>query len=173
MVEKNKKEIVLYGFVISSIRKYSLSSTNSMRSKVQQCLPKSIFNFTVKYLNNTLATMKNLHRWSISESPSCSFWHVVSGCKQYLDHGRYNWRHNWVLFCLSKSLSHLTDLSHYADLPSFPSSSLISGDTFRPDLIVYYRHSKKVHILELTVGFETNLRNNSDRKLNKYKPLIT
>ena len=63
--------------------------------------------------------------------------------------------------------------SIYADLPSFPSPSLITGDTFRPDLILYNRHNNKIHILELTVGFESNLKINSDRKLNKYRPLIT
>ena len=52
-----------------------------------------IFNFAVKYLNNTLATREDLHRWSLSESPSCSFslqsetlQHIVLGCKQYVDH---------------------------------------------------------------------------------------
>ena len=90
-----------------------------------------------------------------------------------IDHGRYKWRHDSVLLCLSKSLSHLTDWSIYADLPSFRSPSLITGDTFRPDLILHNRHNNKIHILELTVGFESNLKINSDRKLNKYRPLIT
>ena len=70
------------------------------------------------------------------------------------------------------SWTHLTDWSIYADLPSFPSPSLISGDTFRPDLILHNKHSKKVHILELKVGFESNLKINSDRKLSKHMPLV-
>ena len=57
----------------------------------------------------------------------------------------------------------------YADLPSFPSPSLISGDTFRPDLILHNKHTNAIYILELTVGFESNL---SERKLNKYRPLV-
>ena len=67
----------------------------------------------------------------------------------------------------------MTDWSIYADLSSFPSPSLISGDIFRRDLILYNKHSKKVHIFQLTVGFESNLKVNSDRILSKYKPLIT
>ena len=141
--------------------------------KVQQSLPKNIFNSTVKYLNNTLATRKILRKWSLSESPSCSFClqsetlqHIVSSCKHYLYHGRYNWRHDSVLLCLSKSLSHWTDWS-------FPSPCLITGDSFRPDLILHNKHNSKIHILELTVGFESNLKINSDRKLSKYRPLIT
>lgn len=67
----------------------------------------------------------------------------------------------------------MTDWSIYADLSSFPSPSLISGDTLRHDLILHNKHSKKVHILELTVGFESNLKVNSDRKFNNDKSLIT
>ena len=64
------------------------------------------------------------------------------------------------------------DWSIYADLPSFPSPSLISGDTFRPDLILHNKHTNAIYILELTVGFESNLKTISERKLNKYRPLV-
>ena len=111
-----------------------------MWSKAQQFLAKNIFNFTVKHLNNTLVNRKNLHKCYLSQSPPCSFslqsetlQHTVSGCKKYLDHGIHNRRYDSVHLCLSKSLSQFTDWSVYADLPSFPSSSLISGDTFKPD----------------------------------------
>ena len=50
---------------------------------------------------------------------------------------------------------------------------LITGDTFRPDLILYNKHNNKIHILELTVGFESNPKINSDWKLSKYRPLLT
>ena len=172
-------ELISQGFIISSILKYSFSNTTPLWSKVQQSLPKNIFNFTIKYLNNTLATRKNLHKWSLSQSPSCSFClqsetlqHIVSSCKSYLDHGRYNWRHDSVLLCLSKSLSSLAEWSIYADLPSFPSPSLISGNTSRPDLILHNKRTKFLYIVELTVGFESNLKANSERKLNKYLPLV-
>ena len=95
---------------------------------------------------------------------------IVSGCKHYLDHGTYNWRHDSVLLYLSKSLSFLTDWSIYADLPSFPSPSLIGGYTLRADLILHDRHCNKIHILELTLGFENNRMINIDRKSSKYKP---
>ena len=79
---------------------------------------------------------------------------------------------NSVLSCLSESLSYLPDWSIYPDLPSFSSASLITGDTFRPDLILYNKHKSTIYILELTVGFESNLRINSERKLDKYRPLV-
>ena len=37
----------------------------------------------------------------------------------------------------------------------------------------YIVNIKLLYILELTVGFETNLKINSDRKLKKYLPLIS
>ena len=72
-----------------------------------------------------------------------------------------------------KSLSHLTDWSIYADLPLFPSPCLSTRDSFRPDLILYNKHNNKIHILELTVGFESNLKINSYRKSSRYRPLVT
>ena len=39
--------------------------------------------------------------------------------------------------------------------------------------IMIKKNNNKLHILELTVGFERNLKFNSDRKLSKYRPLIT
>ena len=40
-----------------------------------------------------------------------------------------------------------------------------------PDLVLI-SSDKNVYILELTVGFESNLKNNSDRKADKYNPLV-
>ena len=80
--------------------KYSLSCTTSLWSKFRESLPKNIFNFIIKYLNNTLPTRKTfINSLSFNHSPSCSFClqsetsqFIVSSCKSYLDHGRYNWR---------------------------------------------------------------------------------
>ena len=44
------------------------------------------------------------------------------------------------------------------------------GDSFRSDLLLATR-DKCLYIPELTVGFESNLRNNSHRKQLKYKTL--
>ena len=141
-------------------------------------MPRNIFNFTIKYLNNTLATKKNLCKWSLSSSSACSFClqskslqHIVSSCKCYLEDGRYTWRHNSVLLHISRTLSSLQDSSLYADLPSFPSPSLITGDSLRSDLVLVL-NSTTVYILELAVGSESNITINSERKSDKYRPLI-
>ena len=128
--------------------------------------------------NNTLPTRKNLCKWSISQSSACSFClqsetlqHVVSSCNCYLKNGRYTWRHNSVLLFLANTFSSLNQISVYADLPSFMSPSLITGDSLRPDLLLL-TGKKVLYILELTLGFETNIQANSVRKANKYTPLL-
>ena len=62
--------------------------------------------------------------------------HIVSSCKSYLQDGRYTWRHNSVLLHIAKTLSSIASSSLYADLPIFPSPSLITGDSLRPDLVL-------------------------------------
>ncbi len=60
----------------------------------------------------------------------------------------------------------------YVDLHGFISPSVITGDELRPDLLLTIEN-KILYILELTVGFEANLKTNSDRKHEKYLTLIT
>ena len=50
-------------------------------------------------------------------------------------------------------------------------TSIITGDSIRPDLVLVTDTS--LYILELTVGFESNLQINSDRKKAKYHSLIS
>ena len=141
-------------------------------------MPRNIFNFSIQYLNNTLPTRKNLCRWAISQSSNCSFClqsetlqHVISSCKSYLDEGRYTWRHNSVLLFLANKFSSLKQCTVYADLPSFLSPCFITGESYRSDLLLL-TDKNILYILELTVGFETNIQHNSDRKATKYSSLI-
>ena len=59
----------------------------------------------------------------------------------------------------------------YADIPGFISPSALAGESLRPDLLSV-TPDKCLYIIELTVGFETNLGNNSHRSQLKYKTLI-
>ena len=56
-------------------------------------------------------------------------------------------------------------------MPGFTSPSLLTGDELRPDLSLSIPQ-KCLYILELTVGFESNLLNNVTRKNLKYKELV-
>ena len=176
--DRIKNTLLSQGLVISSILKFSCQTTSSFWSTVQQNMPRNTFNFSIKYLNNTLPTRKNLCKWSISQSSACSFClqsetlqHVISSCKCYLEEGRCTWRHNSVLLYLANTFSSLSPCKVYADLPSFTSPCLITGDSFRPDLLLLTGNSV-LYILELTLCFETNMQVNSIRKANKYNRLI-
>ena len=175
--DRIKNTLLSQGLVISSILKYSCQRTASIWAIVQQNMPRNIFNFSIKYLNNTLPTQKNLCKWYISQTSAFSFClqsetlqHVVSSCNWYLENGRYTWRHNSVLLFLANTFSFLNHISVYADLPYFMSQSLITGDSLRPDLLL--TGNKVLYILELTLGFERNIQANSVRKANKYTPLL-
>ncbi len=48
---------------------------------------------------------------------------------------------------------------------------VLTGNEFHPDLLITLEN-KCIYILELTVGFESNLLTNATRKRQKYKELI-
>ena len=61
----------------------------------------------------------------------------------------------------------------YSDLKDndlFLSSSIVSGEMLRPDLIVI--KGSDMFIMELTIGFETNMSKNADRKQRHYRDLV-
>ena len=93
----------------------------------------------------------------------------MSGCQHYLE--RFTWRHNSVLNFIASSLKQIGNTTLYADLDDFANPSIITGDNYRPDLVV--KTSGTLFILELTVGFESNLINNVKRKQAKYSRLIS
>ena len=182
-VKSDSKECLInnlpsQGVIISFLLEHSLKKLNSIWSKALSNLPTTIFNFTIKYLNNTLPMCKNLSLWSLSQNSDCQFCpnpetllHVVAGCKVYLEQGRYTWRHNSVLNFLATSLNAIEGSSIFADVPCFPSPSIITGDNLRPDLLLKTKENC-LYVLELTVGFETDLNCNADRKRSKYAFLI-
>ena len=151
---------------------------NSIWSTVQSKMPKNIFNFTIRYINNSLPTRSNLSKWGISSTSECSFClnpesllHIVAGCKAYLDQGRFTWRHDSVLHFIAQSFRAVPDIKIFSDLPEYLSPFIITGDTFRPDLLLILP-SNCLYVLELTVGYESNLYSNSIRKEKKYRQLM-
>ena len=60
----------------------------------------------------------------------------------------------------------------YADLPSFLSPCLITGESLRPDFLLL-TENQSLYILELTLGFETNIQINSNRKAVQYNSLLS
>ena len=176
--DKLRSNLTSQGFLIIFLLNHSLKTVNSLWSSAQSKLPKNIFNFTIRYLNNTLATRKNLTLWNLSQTSDCSFcfqpeslFHVVAGCISYLSEGRFTCRHDSALNFLASTFQYLNHCTFYVDLPQDLSPFLVTGDDLRPDILIS-TPSNTLYVLELSVGFETNLDNNVDRKFTKYLYLL-
>ena len=75
---KLKSQLPSQGFIISFLLDHSLVTLNSLWSSTQSKMPKTIFNFTVRYLNNTLANRTNLHKWNSHRCPTVLFACILS-----------------------------------------------------------------------------------------------
>ena len=165
--EKLQSKLPYQSFIILFLLEQSLKRLNSLWSRAQSSLPTNIFNFTIRYLNNTLANKKSLYLWKLDTTPDCSFCfqsesllHVVAGCKSYLEQGRYTCRHNTVLKFLAQTLPSLQSSKLYVDPPGYLSPSILTGESLRSDMHLSIE-DKCLYIIELTVVFETNLERNS------------
>ena len=176
--ERLQNQLISQGSFFSTILNNSTSTFNSLWSSVQSKLPKNIFKFSIRYINNTLPTRKNLSKWGLSSTSDCSFCsspetllHIVAGCETYLNEGRFTWRHDSVLNFLASTLTVVQNSRLYVDIPGFVNPSVLTGDNLRPDLLLGIENECQ-YILELTVGFESNLKVNANRKRQKYLDLI-
>ena len=79
------------------------------------------------------------------------------------------WRQNSVLF-LSKVFAKAKDIQLSEDLDDFDSPCIITGYSLRPDMLIIFNHT--LYIIELTVGFESNVNANSLQKKRKYLELV-
>ena len=175
--DKLENHLTSQGSFFSSVTKFSLLQVNTIWSACQSKLPKNIFNFTIRYINTTLPTRKSLAKWGSHSTTDRSFClnsesllHVVAGCNSYLN--RFTWRHDSVLNFIASILQPVHYNNLYVDLPGFHNPSIITGDEYRPDLLLKTKDDC-LYILELSVGFETILRNNIKRKQEKYRDIIT
>jgi hypothetical protein len=72
-----------------------------------------------------------------------------------------------------KKYSNLTTIPLYLlTFLGYKSPSIITGDTYHPDLLLLISNDC-LYILKVSVGYESNLQNNVDRKRERYKNLIT
>jgi hypothetical protein len=120
-------------------------------------LPKNIYNFTTRYVNNTLPTLKNISLWKKTTNSLCSaclnpqtLQHVVSSCKVHLEQGRFTWRHSSILKTLAGYLSSIKNNSLiYADIDGFDNPSVITGPDDRPDMLVLNNTKDTICVIEL------------------------
>ena len=76
-----------------------------------------------------------------------------------------------MLKFLAQTLPSLQPSKLFVDLPGYLSPSILTGESLGPDMLLSIE-DKCLYIIELTVGFETNLERHAERKEIKYRPLL-
>ena len=152
-------------------------------SSVIPSLPEQIFKFALNSVTDTLPHNENLYQWAKLPSPTCklcperqTLLHTLNGCKPALELRRYNQRHDSILEIIYLFLKQYqpegaritVDLPEYQY--SFP-QHIVTTDT-RPDIVIWDDTSKAIHLVELTVPFETGFVEAQERKRTKYQPLL-
>ena len=119
--QENKlhNQLTCQGSFFTSITKFAFSQLTKIWFTSQSKLLKNIFNFTVRYMNNSFPTRQNLTRWGLSPTSDCSkclapetLLHVVAGCQLYLE--RFTWRHDSILHFIATNLQ--TVMTHVSTL---------------------------------------------------------
>ena len=144
-------------------------------------LLKKIFKFALNSSTDTLPYNKNLCLGKKLKSPSCplcgqvqTLLHILNHCPVAPEKRRYNERHDSVLSRIHSFLAdHLPQgMKILADLPgtvyTFPPSIALTNE--KPDIVLW--NSSTVHLVELTVPFESGLEEASSRKQAKYEDLV-
>ena len=124
----------------------------------------------------------NLHLWKKRNDPSCllcqenqSLLHVLNNCPVARDARRYNQWHDSILQVIATAVSaHIPATStltvDVTDQYNFP-LHIVTTD-LRPDLVWWDEAHKSLHLVELTVCFETNFKEAALRKSAKYVHLV-
>ena len=149
-------------------------------STTVQSLPEHVFKFALNAVTNTLPHNKNLFLWKKLTSPKCqlcseeqTLQHVLNNCTAALEMRRYNERHDSVLACIHSFLSsHMPQGSCITvDLPNssytFPQNIATTDE--RPDIVIW--NDSAIHMVELTIPFETGIDDAAARKRDKYADL--
>ena len=171
------EKLTTQSLVIKSIWSFVDSKSINCWTSVINHLPRNIFSFTIRYLNNTLANGTNAIKWGITNNSSCilcredqTLGHVIGGCNVALEEKRYNWRHDSILLNIYKIVNS-NGLKVFLDIDGYESPSIVTGENYRPDLLIV--KNNMLLVLELTVGFETNIKKNFDRKAERYNQLLS
>ena len=88
----------------------------------------------------------------------------MGGCKTALHEKRYNWRHDSILAVLLNFIKTAKTIKIRCDIEGHMNPSVITGEENLPNMIVTQNEST-VFVLELSVGFETNIDLNTKRKV--------
>ena len=138
--------------------------------------------FALNAVQDTLPHNANLHLWKKLPSPNCplcsnrqTLLHTLNHCPVALQSRRYNQRHDAVLELLYQfTCSHTSPQQQVTvDLPDqeycFPAS--FAATDSRPDMVIWNQSS--IHLVELTIPFETTIEDAARRKRDRYQDLLT
>ena len=148
-------------------------------------LSESTYCFLIKAVTNTAPTMSYLRTINATTSASCprcshspeTLHHALNNCKKALENGLYTWRHNQVLQQINTSLkvNFPTPWIVRSDLEGEEAGHTIPEDILatplRPDTTIINRVARTIHIVELTICWDTSHANARDRKLQRYAQL--
>ena len=128
------EKLTTQSLVIKSVREFVDGRFINQLSNVISHLPRSIFSFTICYLNNMLANSKNAIKWGITNSSTCTFCdqqqtlgRIICGCKTALLESRYNWRHDSFLLNIYKTIKS-QGLQAFVDIEGYPNPSIITSN---------------------------------------------
>ena len=102
----------------------------------------------------------------------------MSSCKEYLNSGRYLWRHNGIVNYII-SLIDKKAFKVYSDLPGYttPAGGSIPADLLvtplKPDLVIIDIKNMTVEVAELTCPWETRIEVAHKLKTEKYSHFVT
>ena len=163
------EKLTTQSLVVKSIWEFVYDRFINQWSNIISHLPRNIFDFTIHYLNNTLANGTNAIKWGITNRFTCIFCdrqqalgHLIGGCGTALLESRYNRRHDSILLNIYETIKSQV-LQAFVDREGYPNQQ-------RPDFTIV--KDDNLLLLELTVGFETNINKNFDRKAKRYQQLL-
>ena len=166
-IEKISNDLQHQGYIMKEMWSLGNEQLKKLWVDVRDILPSNIYNSTTRYMNNTLAKLKNILLWGKAIMDTClpckenspSLLHVVLGCKVHLEQGRYTWRHNSILATLLRSIDGLRGWRIFADIPGYHCPHSCHWNT--EETRCHHSLSREDRSpLELTYGFVTNVKEN-------------
>ena len=82
LTNKVKENLTTQGLVMRHVWDCVLSNTMTVWSSVQKAIPRNIFNYTIRYLNNTLPNMSNMQIWGYATTLTA--YHCIQRIKHAL-----------------------------------------------------------------------------------------
>ena len=127
------EKLTTQSLVVSSVWEQAMKSTNIIWLKTIATLPRNIYRFCIRYLNNSLSNGTKLNKCKKIPSPMCLFCnnqqtlgHVIASCVTSLNEKRYNFRHNSILLNIVRCIQDTQRLNICFDIAGLKYPTLIS-----------------------------------------------